>query len=110
MRLAVTRRQSDPRAARERIGIRRSFTTQVRQKYQPFTSRGHSSRLVNQLRKISIARELVAIPLQTAGGAEHHSHQMPATCDSMTKRVQPSLGFNQRRLGSGENNTRSSKR
>ena len=93
MRLAVSGRQSDPRATGERIGIRRSLATQIRQKNQSFTSGRYSSSFVNQISKTSIARELVAILLQTAGGAEHYSHQMPAACYCVTKRVQPSLWF-----------------
>src|ERR1041385_2825073 len=103
MRLTVTRRQSDPRATRERIRIRRSLTTQVRQKNQPFTARAYARSFVDQLGKISIAPELVAIPLQTAGGAKHHAHQMPATRDRVTKRVQPSFRFDQRRLSCSKN-------
>src|SRR6185369_909176 len=104
MRLAVSGRQSDPRATGERIGIRRSLATQVRQKNQSFTSGRYSGSFVNQISKTSIARELVAIPLQTAGSTEHHSHQMPTTRHRMTERVQPSLWFDQWRLGRGKNN------
>src|SRR5678815_4518928 len=103
MRLAMTRRQSDPGAACERIGMWRALSAQVRQKDQPFTSGRHLTSVVNQLRKTLIARELVAIPLQAARGAEHHSHQMPATCNRVTERVQPSFRFDQRRLSRCKN-------
>ena len=104
-RLAVARRQSNPRGAREWIGIRCSLATQVRQKYQPITSRRRRSSFFNELGETLIARELIAIPLQTAGRAQHHSHQMPAPCDSMTKRVQPSLRLDQWRLSRSKNHS-----
>src|SRR5262245_34563228 len=105
MRLAVTRSQSDPCTACEWIGMRGSFAAQVRQKYQPFTSGRHLTSVVHEFCKTSIAGKLVAIPLQAAGGAKHHTHQMPAACDRMTERVKPSLGLDQRRLSRSKNNS-----
>ena len=40
-----------------------------------------------------VLRKLVAIPLQTAAGGEHHSHLMPLAGDGVTECVQPPVSI-----------------
>ena len=96
-------REPDPRAARNRVGMRSSLAGQVRQKEQALTPCGDSRRFFEQLFEARLRGQTVAIPLKAPGCAEHHAHEMPAVWQGVTESMKPPFRLDQRGLGSGKN-------
>ena len=73
--------------------MRCALAGEVGQKEEAFATSGDICRFRQETVEFEIRSEGILIPLQTAGSAEHHSHEMPGVGYSMAEGVQTTFAF-----------------
>ena len=91
--------QADESAFRQWIRIRGTFTSQVRQEKQPFTTRGYLPGHLCKFAEIFFWCECIPEPPVTARCREHHSHKVPLSWHGMAEGMQPPVWLDQWRIG-----------
>src|SRR4051794_15336202 len=103
MRTGVCETQAEESAARRGIAMRRALTLEVRQERHTVRTACDRCGLLVEPRACvaragNLARELLAIPGESAASRQHHAHEIPHAGHDVTEGVRAQSRVDTRRL------------